>query len=110
MSENEDEKPPSGLESDLGTDEVLARWRLVLGKYAQRQLGNPTSLDQQRMERALEKLYGREYAGRGVRQGRPDSSSSAGSPGPGSLEPSQLSVPQCGFPVVGPRYVALAVG
>jgi uncharacterized protein with von Willebrand factor type A (vWA) domain len=42
--------------------------------------------DQQRMADALELLYSREYQGRGVRQDT--------RLGPGSLDPSQLSVPQ----------------
>lgn len=66
--------------------EVLARWRLVLGKYAQPKMPNCLSGDQQRMSDALERLYSREYHGRGVRQ----------DPrlGPGSLDPSQLNVPE----------------
>ncbi|MCI0364848.1 MAG: VWA domain-containing protein, partial [Phycisphaerales bacterium] len=64
----------------------LARWRLVLGKYAQPKMPDCLSGDQARMAEALELLYGREYRGRGVRQ----------SPklGPGSLDPSQLNVPK----------------
>ena len=65
---------------------ALARWRLVLGKYANRQMPSVLDQSQQRMADALEKLYSREYSGRGVRQGR--------ELGPGSLDPSQLNVPQ----------------
>lgn len=68
------------------TSTALARWRLVLGKYAQRQMPNALNASQERMAGALEKLYSREYAGRGVRQGR--------ELGPGSLDPSQLNVPK----------------
>jgi Mg-chelatase subunit ChlD len=66
--------------------ENLARWRLVLGKYAQPKM--PDCLDgmQQRMADALELLYSREYSGRGVRQDP--------KLGPGSLDPSQLNVPK----------------
>jgi len=64
----------------------LARWRLVLGKYAERQMPKSLGPSQQRMSDALEMLYSREYAGRGVRQGR--------ELGPGSLDPSQLNVPK----------------
>lgn len=71
---------------ETGTSTALARWRLVLGKYAQRQMPNALNASQQRMAGALEKLYSREYAGRGVRQGR--------ELGPGSLDPSQLNVPK----------------
>ena len=66
--------------------EGLARWRLVLGKYAQPKTGDCLSGVQQRMADALEQLYAREYRGRGVRQGP--------KLGPGSLDPSQLNVPK----------------
>jgi Mg-chelatase subunit ChlD len=66
--------------------EGLARWRLVLGKYAQPKMPDCLSAGQQRMADALEQLYSREYRGRGVRQ---DSRL-----GPGSLDPSQLNVPR----------------
>ena len=73
-------------QGDTRTSTALARWRLVLGKYAQRQMPNALDASQQRMAGVLEKLYSREYAGRGVRQGR--------ELGPGSLDPSQLNVPK----------------
>ncbi len=65
---------------------TLARWRLVLGKYAQSKMPDCLNGDQRRMAETLEVLYSREYRGRGVRQ----------SPklGPGSLDPSQLNVPK----------------
>ncbi len=67
--------------------ETLSKWRLVLGKYAERQMPqSQLSHEEQRMAAALEKLYSREYSQRGVRQGR--------ELGPGSLDPSQLNVPQ----------------
>lgn len=50
----------------------LARWRLVLGRYAEpglpRQAGGLQGAHG-RMDRALEYLYGREYKGRGLREG-----------------------------------------
>ncbi len=67
---------------------TLARWRLVLGKYAQPKMPDCLSAEQQRMAQTLDQLYSREYRGRGVRQGGP-----AGQKGPGSLDPSQLNVP-----------------
>jgi Mg-chelatase subunit ChlD len=72
--------------SEPSRPENLARWRLVLGKYAQPKM--PDCLDgvQQRMADALELLYSREYQGRGVRQDP--------KLGPGSLDPSQLNVPK----------------
>lgn len=48
---------------------ALARWRLVLGKFADSELGGLTAgSGADRMDRALNFLYGREYAGRGIRQ------------------------------------------
>ncbi|MCA9031394.1 MAG: VWA domain-containing protein [Planctomycetaceae bacterium] len=72
--------------SERDSSQTLARWRLVLGKYASRQMPCELNVSQQRMAEALEKLYSREYSKRGVRQGR--------DLGPGSLDPSQLNVPQ----------------
>jgi Mg-chelatase subunit ChlD len=69
-----------------GKHGALRRWRLVLGKYAGDALGHSLDGKGQRMDRALEYLYAREYAGRGV---RPE----GGPRGPGSLDPSQLTVP-----------------
>jgi len=72
------------------SEQALIRWRLVLGRYAQKQIKPGQSAAMQRMERALDFLYGREYEGRGVRgRDRLD-----GKKGPGSLDASQLSVPQ----------------
>lgn len=64
---------------------ALARWRLILGKYAQPKMPGCLSPEQERMAAALERLYGREYQGRGMRQDP--------KLGPGSLDPSQLNVP-----------------
>jgi Mg-chelatase subunit ChlD len=67
----------------MSTPQALTRWRLVLGHFASDRLTTPLSARDQRMEAALDFLYSREYAGRGVRE-RSQS---------GSLDPSQLSVP-----------------
>jgi len=67
---------------------TLARWRLVLGKYARDQIDVGMSLEQQRIENALDFLYSREYKGRGVR----DEEEQTGPRG-ASLDPSQLTVP-----------------
>ncbi len=65
----------------LGDTQVLRRWRLLLGRYAQEPLAQaPLSSDDWKLEQALEYLYGREYEGRGL--ARPK--------GGGSLDPSQL--------------------
>ena len=70
----------------------LARWRLVLGRFSED--GIPGSLDArgQRMEAALDYLYGREYAGRGVRM-RDPYGAIGGDKGPGSRATSILTVP-----------------
>jgi Mg-chelatase subunit ChlD len=72
--------------SEAGKRENLARWRLVLGKYAQPKMPACLNGQQQRMADALEQLYSREYRGRGVRQDP--------KLGPGSLDPSLLNVPR----------------
>jgi Mg-chelatase subunit ChlD len=66
----------------------VERWRLVLGRYASAQLGSTAAGgDQARMEAALDYLYGREYDGRGVREG----SGTGDGPGSGdSGDPSRL--------------------
>lgn len=50
---------------------ALPRWRLVLGRYADQRLQAGGGLDaaQQRLDRALDFLYGREYRGRKLRDG-----------------------------------------
>lgn len=59
-------------------NEASRRWRLILGRYAQDKLGGLSGQDG-RMDGALDYLYGREYAGRGLR-GRQ-----------GSLDPTQMT-------------------
>lgn len=72
--------------SSSAQQDVIARWRLVLGKFAQTKMPDCLTATQQKMADALEVLYGREHRGRGVRQGP--------KLGPGSLDPSQLNVPK----------------
>ena len=67
---------------------TLARWRLVLGKYAKDRIQAGMSAEQMRMETALDFLYSREYQGRGVRDENTEKSPE------GSLDPSQLTVPR----------------
>lgn len=55
------------------------RWRLALGRYADRPLGGLTGRDD-KMDQSLDYLYGRECEGRGLHRGRG-----------GSLDPSQLN-------------------
>jgi Mg-chelatase subunit ChlD len=65
--------------------DVVRRWRLVLGRFANEALGHPLSSTDERMDRALDHVYGRAYARRGLRF--------TGEKGRGGLEPSQLSLP-----------------
>ena len=67
---------------------ALQRWRLVLGRFAEGQLGAPGGAGNSqydRMDQVLQYLYGREYASRGVREPKPGRH--------GSLDPSVLAVP-----------------
>jgi len=58
------------------------RWRLLLGRYSERRLGDPLSGLDARRDGALEFLYGREYARRGIKP--PSGPKGAG------LDPTQL--------------------
>jgi len=71
------------------TDATLARWRLILGKYARDQLAVSMNTGQQRIENVLDFLYSREYQGRGVREEHDPSG-----PRGAGLDPSQLTVPR----------------
>ena len=53
----------------MSNEADLLRWRLILGRFAEPQLGNCGGAGSQpsRMDRVLDYLYGREYGGRGVR-------------------------------------------
>lgn len=66
---------------------TLARWRLILGKYAQPRLDNSLSENERRMAKALDGLYNRENKKRGGMRhdGRLEE---------GSLDPTQLNVPE----------------
>lgn len=60
------------------------RWRLALGRYSERELGNGgMSGADQRADRALDYLYAREMEKRGMRRGKRG--------GAGTLDPSQLT-------------------
>jgi Mg-chelatase subunit ChlD len=71
---------------DPGNKFAAARWRLVLGRFAEQELGDSMQGQSmyQRMDRALHYLYGREYAGRNTRDGDQRE---------GTLDPSMLNVP-----------------
>lgn len=58
------------------------RWRLLLGRYAERQFGQCLGGDDARRDASLDYLYGREYARRGVRQ--------AAGPRSAGLDPTQM--------------------
>jgi Mg-chelatase subunit ChlD len=66
----------------------LTRWRLVLGKYASKQLPVAMGVQQQRIEKALDYLYSREYEGRGIRGASPSKDRTD------SLDPTQLTIPR----------------
>jgi Mg-chelatase subunit ChlD len=60
---------------DVQDEQALARWRLVLGRFAESWLGDSckgqpggSGTRYSQMDRVLEYLYGREYKARGVRQ------------------------------------------
>ena len=59
--------------------DALQRWRLALGRYADRSLGGLTGVAGE-MDATLDYLYSREYEGRGIERDK----------GPGSLDPTQL--------------------
>jgi len=64
--------------------DARARWRLILGRYADRQLGGSLSPDDVKRDAALDYLYGREYARRGLKPGRQQKKGA-------SLDPSQVT-------------------
>jgi Mg-chelatase subunit ChlD len=63
MTDAPQQPPPADATGDL------ARWRLILGRFAEPSLGaaGGAGSKQSRMDRVLDYLYGREYRGRGVR-------------------------------------------
>ncbi|MBD8527671.1 VWA domain-containing protein [Pseudomarimonas arenosa] len=61
---------------------AVQRWRLVLGKYAERLSSSGLEGEAARIDSALDYLYGREYQGRGLRK----------ETGPGSLDASQITL------------------
>lgn len=74
----------------------LQRWRLVLGRFAEPELGGCGGGREARMDRVLDYLYGREYGGRGVRGQGEGSGNEPGGSGDGRLggqEESVLNVP-----------------
>ena len=81
------------MRTDAAEAQAAARWRLVLGRFAEASLPGLLGGDGTygRMDQMLDYLYGREYAGRGVRRpGGPRQGDSR----EGALDPSQLSVPE----------------
>ncbi len=67
-------------------DLAMARWRLMLGRFADNACAGALDGDKLRMDAALDYLYGREYAGRGARND-PNQQRSAGS------GPSVITIP-----------------
>ncbi|GAB4196288.1 MAG: VWA domain-containing protein [Roseiflexaceae bacterium] len=64
-------------------EQAMARWRLILGRFAEEGLPGALDAQGQRMDQALDFLYGREYHGRG---GRSEGKT-------GGSGPSQLTIP-----------------
>ena len=64
---------------------VIRRWRLILGRFADGALQQPLEGLDQRMDHALDHVYSRAYAQRGLRL--------ADEKRRGSLDPSQLTLP-----------------
>lgn len=71
------------MADQLDNAELLRRWRLILGRYAQPLQGEAWSAHDGRLDASLDYLYGREYERKGMLLG-----GRAG--GGGSLDPSQL--------------------
>lgn len=70
----------------MSDPDAIRRWRLVLGRYAERSLpGDGLSEAERRADRALDYLYAREMERRGLRRDRRRQG------GTGSLDPSQLT-------------------
>ena len=69
-------------DTDNSSDKNIGqrRWRLALGRYANRRLGDLSKQDAG-IEQTLDYLYGREYEERGVHFDK----------GPGSMDPTQMS-------------------
>lgn len=53
--------------SEKDKNKNLLRWRFVLGRFAEKKLPSSMDAKSQRLEKALDFLYGREYQGRGLR-------------------------------------------
>ena len=66
---------------------AVARWRLMLGRFADNAMPNALDGQQSRMDATLDYLYGREYRGRGMRAGKPGDSRQGGS------DASQTTIP-----------------
>ena len=71
------------MDDQQNNPELLRRWRLILGRYAQPLQGESWSPNDGRLDASLDYLYGREYERKGMLLG-----GRAG--GGGSLDPSQL--------------------
>ncbi len=66
---------------------AMARWRLMLGRFADNAMPNALDGYKSQMDAALDYLYGREYRGRGMRDGKPGDNRQGGS------EASQITIP-----------------
>jgi Mg-chelatase subunit ChlD len=71
--------------------ESLRRWRLVLGRFAERQLSGQCTGADLRRDAALDRIYGESYRRRGIRTGGPDDK---GKNRRGGAEPPQMNLPE----------------
>jgi Mg-chelatase subunit ChlD len=67
-------------------DLAMTRWRLVLGRFAENAMPNCLNGQGSRVDAALDYLYGREYRGRGMRDGNGENRA-------GGSEASQITIP-----------------
>ncbi|HLV97438.1 MAG TPA: VWA domain-containing protein [Ktedonobacterales bacterium] len=74
-------------------DLSMARWRLVLGRFADNAMPNCLNGQGSRMDAALDYLYGREYRGRGMRAGGGPGDNRPSSDRMGGSGASQISIP-----------------
>ena len=72
---------------NIPPEAAMARWRLMLGRFADNAMPNALDGPKSQMDAALDYLYGREYQGRGMRDGKPGDSRQGGS------EASQITIP-----------------
>ncbi|TBZ05603.1 VWA domain-containing protein [Rhizobium leguminosarum] len=79
------------MSNDNKPEESLRRWRLVLGRFAERQLSGSCSGADARRDAALDRIYGESYRRRGIRTGGPEGNRKDPK---GGAEPPQMTLPE----------------